>query len=84
MNSNQELNEYLETEYVETADGIEYDFGISRRNFVKVLGAGFLITLSSGTALAQRWRRTRRATANYLFANSHRQGWENNSFDRQN
>src|SRR2546421_10297117 len=32
---------------------IGYDFGLSRRGFVQILGAGFLIAASSGAAIAQ-------------------------------
>ena len=32
-----------ETIYDESIDRVDYDFGLSRRSFVKVLGAGLLI-----------------------------------------
>ncbi len=54
MSTNQESNEYLETQYQEPIEQVGYDFGLSRRDFVKVLGAGLLITVSAGTALGQR------------------------------
>jgi isoquinoline 1-oxidoreductase subunit beta len=55
-----EFNEYDEskelqlTEYEEPLERVPYDFGISRRGFVQVLGAGLLITASAGTVLGQR------------------------------
>ena len=41
-------------EYAEEVDRVEYDFGLSRRSFVQVLGAGLLISASAGPVLAQR------------------------------
>jgi len=38
----------------ETVDTVAYDFGLSRRGFVQVLGAGLLVAVSPMPALAQR------------------------------
>ncbi|MGD0383896.1 MAG: molybdopterin cofactor-binding domain-containing protein [Thermoguttaceae bacterium] len=54
MTTKLDSNEYLEAEYQEPIEEVGYDFGISRRGFVKVLGAGLLITVSAGTVLGQR------------------------------
>ena len=40
-------------EYEETVEPVGYDFGLSRRGFVQVLGAGLLVTVSTATVLAQ-------------------------------
>jgi isoquinoline 1-oxidoreductase subunit beta len=37
----------------EEADSVEFDFGINRRRFVQVLGAGLVIAVSGGPAAAQ-------------------------------
>jgi isoquinoline 1-oxidoreductase len=54
MNTSQKSDESLQTEYQELLERAPYDFGIKRRDFVKVLGAGLLITVSAGPVLAQR------------------------------
>ena len=38
-----EQQELLFAAYDEPVDRVDYDFGLSRRSFVKVLGAGLLI-----------------------------------------
>ena len=37
----------------EAVEYVPYDFGLSRRGFVQVLGAGLLITVSAASAIAQ-------------------------------
>ena len=60
MTTIREPNEYdqshdiLQTQYQEPIDRVPYDFGITRRGFVQVLGAGLLITVTAGKALGQR------------------------------
>jgi isoquinoline 1-oxidoreductase len=49
-----ESSELLQSEYQEPLERVPYDFGITRRGFVQVLGAGLLITVSAGTVLGQR------------------------------
>ena len=44
--------DYEELNYDELVERVDYDFGLSRRSFVKVLGAGLLIAVSL-SALAQ-------------------------------
>ena len=39
--------------YEEAVEYVSYDFGLSRRGFVQVLGAGLLITVSAASAIAQ-------------------------------
>src|SRR5512140_1108388 len=41
-------------EYQEPVETLPYDFGLKRRSFVQVLGAGLLLAVSTGPALAQR------------------------------
>ena len=41
-----------EAVYTESVERVPYDFGLSRRGFVQVLGAGLLITVGAGPALA--------------------------------
>ncbi len=53
-NESNEFNEYQQTEYQEPIERVPYDFGITRRGFVQVLGAGLLISVTAGTALGQR------------------------------
>jgi isoquinoline 1-oxidoreductase len=43
-----------EWEYEETSEGVGYDFGLKRRSFMQILGAGLLIAASVSPALAQR------------------------------
>ena len=50
-NESNELKESQQTEYQEPIERVPYDFGITRRGFVQVLGAGLLITVSAGTVL---------------------------------
>ena len=38
----------------ELSEKVAFDFGFSRRNFVQVLGAGLMVAVSAGPALAQR------------------------------
>jgi isoquinoline 1-oxidoreductase len=54
FNEYDESNEFSQTEYQEPIERVPYDFGITRRGFVQVLGAGLLITVTAGTALGQR------------------------------
>jgi isoquinoline 1-oxidoreductase subunit beta len=47
-----------ETIYDEEVERVDYDFGLSRRSFVKVLGAGLLIAVAvPAVAQEERWRR---------------------------
>ena len=41
-------------DYQEPVETLAYDFGLKRRSFVQVLGAGLLLAVSTGPALAQR------------------------------
>ena len=43
----------LEPDAGETADSVEFDFAMDRRRFVHVLGAGLVLAVIHGTALAQ-------------------------------
>ncbi len=54
MTDDSRTNETLELEEEEWADGPPHDLEITRRSFVQALGAGILITVSGGGALAQR------------------------------
>ena len=49
--------ENLETDYAEPLEPVHFDFGLKRRGFVQLLGAGLLIAASAAPALAQRGRR---------------------------
>ena len=49
--SNSRLSEPAESD--ELIERVPHDFGLSRRGFVQVLGAGLLITVSAGPAVAQ-------------------------------
>ena len=40
-------------DYREPVESVAYDFGVSRRAFVHVLGAGLMLAVGGGTALAQ-------------------------------
>ena len=74
----------LQTEYQEPIERVPYDFGITRRGFVQVLGAGLLITVTAGTALGQRRGGPGGGRpVNRLRPNSHRQGRQNHRLDRQ-
>jgi isoquinoline 1-oxidoreductase subunit beta len=54
MTANAERDYRVDPEVYEPADGGEGEFALSRRDFVQVLGAGLLITISGEVALAQR------------------------------
>jgi CO/xanthine dehydrogenase Mo-binding subunit len=54
MKSNQAPTGVLPPEYDEPIERIGYDFGLRRRGFVQLLGAGLLIAVSAPPALAQR------------------------------
>jgi len=41
-------------DYEEPVERVGYDFGLNRRNFVQILGAGLLVAVGSSTALGQR------------------------------
>jgi isoquinoline 1-oxidoreductase len=43
-----------EPEYEESMEPVGYDFGLKRRSFVQLLGAGLLLAVSAAPALAQR------------------------------
>src|SRR5258708_2640983 len=43
-----------EWEFEETSEGVGYDFGLKRRSFMQILGAGLLVAASVSPALAQR------------------------------
>src|SRR5271169_3124420 len=40
----------------EVMEPVRYDFGLKRRSFMQLLGAGLLLAVSAGPALAQRAR----------------------------
>src|SRR5690349_3696773 len=42
------------TDVEELSENVAYDFGVSRRGFVQVLGAGIMLAVNAGPALAQR------------------------------
>src|SRR6266404_2064616 len=44
----------VEPDYEEVIEPVGYDFGLNRRSFVQILGAGLLITVGSTSVLAQR------------------------------
>src|SRR5271169_1195481 len=48
------LPEAAPADEAEAVDTVAYDFGLSRRGFVQVLGAGLLVAVSPMPALAQR------------------------------
>jgi len=54
MRTDQADREHSAAEYDEPAERVPFDFSLSRRRFVQVLGAGLLITVGPGAALAQR------------------------------
>jgi CO/xanthine dehydrogenase Mo-binding subunit len=61
-----------EINYDELVQRVDYDFGLSRRSFAKILGAGLLIAVSIPPALAQEsGRRTASAGARNLAARIH-------------
>lgn len=63
---------FEEINYDELVQRVDYDFGLSRRSFVKMLGAGLLIAVSLPPALAQEsGRRTGSAGARNLAARIH-------------
>ena len=53
MTTNSSPDEIMALETEETADSVEFSFAMDRRCFVQVLGAGLVIAVSHGTALAQ-------------------------------
>src|SRR4051812_36451258 len=53
MNEQLETNESVELAYREMVKRVGYDFGLKRRSFMQILGAGFLIA-SAVPGLAQR------------------------------
>jgi isoquinoline 1-oxidoreductase len=50
------MNTSLPPEYEEAMEPVGYDFGLKRRSFVQVLGAGLLLAVSAAPALAQQRR----------------------------
>src|ERR1035441_182885 len=53
MKKDSAMDEALPPEYEEAVERVSYDFGLKRRAFVQILGAGLLIAVSA-PALAQR------------------------------
>src|SRR6187397_2978529 len=53
MKTNHQEDEILALGTEEMADCVEFDFAMDRRQFVQVLGAGLMISVICGTALAQ-------------------------------
>ena len=64
------MSEYLDTQFEPEPERYEfkekprYQFDVSRRTFVQVLGAGLLITANGGIAFAQRRSRSGSAPKN--------------------
>ncbi|MHB1037155.1 MAG: xanthine dehydrogenase family protein molybdopterin-binding subunit [Pirellulales bacterium] len=54
MSTNHPSDERMSLEQQEAVQQVEFDFGLSRRGFVQVLGAGLLVTVAADSALAQR------------------------------
>ena len=50
------MNTSLPPEYEEAMEPVGYDFGLKRRSFVQLLGAGLLLAVSVAPALAQQRR----------------------------
>ena len=50
------MNTSLPPEYEEAIEPVGYDFGLKRRSFVQILGAGLLLAVSVAPALAQQRR----------------------------
>jgi isoquinoline 1-oxidoreductase subunit beta len=50
------MNTSLPSEYEEAMEPVGYDFGLKRRSFVQLLGAGLLLAVSVAPALAQQRR----------------------------
>jgi len=50
------MNTSLSSEYEEAIEPVGYDFGLKRRSFVQLLGAGLLLAVSVAPALAQQRR----------------------------
>jgi isoquinoline 1-oxidoreductase subunit beta len=48
------MKHVVEPEYEEEIEQVGYDFGLNRRSFVQILGAGLMIAASVSPALAQR------------------------------
>jgi isoquinoline 1-oxidoreductase len=53
MRRDSATDEALQPDYEEAVEGVDYDFGLKRRAFVQILGAGLLFAVST-RALAQR------------------------------
>jgi isoquinoline 1-oxidoreductase len=56
MNSNPHNDEFAQTDGEDPIERVSYDFGLNRRAFVQVLGAGLAIVASPVPALAQQRR----------------------------
>ena len=54
MKTNDSITNPAAPEMEEHSEKVPFDFGVSRRGFVQMLGAGLLIAVSAGPALAQR------------------------------
>jgi isoquinoline 1-oxidoreductase len=63
--------DYEELNYDELVERVDYDFGLSRRSFVKVLGAGLLIAVSLPALAQESGRRGGSAGARNLAARIH-------------
>ncbi|MCX6904594.1 MAG: molybdopterin-dependent oxidoreductase [Verrucomicrobia bacterium] len=53
MKMEEPIMDHAGMDYDEPVERLEYDFGVHRRAFVQVLGAGLLLAVSAGPALAQ-------------------------------
>jgi len=60
-----------EINYDELVERVDYDFGLSRRSFVKVLGAGLLLAVSLPAIAQESGRRSRAGGARNLGARIH-------------
>jgi len=58
-------------DYDELLEPVGYDFGLKRRSFMQILGAGLLIASSTATALAQRSGRRGNAGARTIGTRIH-------------
>ena len=54
MKADRSTNRRAETDAEESFECLDYDFALSRRSFVQVLGAGLLLTVASPPVLGQR------------------------------
>lgn len=63
--------DYEELNYEELVERVDYDFGLSRRSFVKMLGAGLLIAVSLPALAQESGRRGGSAGARNLAARIH-------------